>query len=169
MELPAPSLPEMLHDGSSCCTAQIQLSSLGSAVSLSSESLDSIYTMTLWKAENLIRVSLDQNIDMHQIQTLPLNGRNITSLTALTPGVSTYPQSNIDLYGTGTDHGVGGTTYVVGGQFEGSVADNGYYINGLNATENYQDGINYAIPPDAVQDVRIAVSDFSAASGHDIS
>src|ERR1035437_3999630 len=58
MELPAPSLPEMLHDGSSCCTAQIQLSSLGSAVSLSSESLDSIYTMTLWKAENLIRVSL---------------------------------------------------------------------------------------------------------------
>jgi hypothetical protein len=35
------------------------LSSLVSAVS-SSESLDSIYTMTLWKAENLIRVSLNQ-------------------------------------------------------------------------------------------------------------
>jgi len=34
------------------------LSSLVSAVSLSSESLNSIYTMTLWKAENLIRVSL---------------------------------------------------------------------------------------------------------------
>jgi hypothetical protein len=31
---------------------------LVSAVSLSSESLNSIYTMTLWKAENLIRVSL---------------------------------------------------------------------------------------------------------------
>src|SRR5208282_6840652 len=58
MELPAPSLPEMLHDASFCCTAQIQLSSLVSAVSLSSESLDSIYTMTLWKAEDLIRVSL---------------------------------------------------------------------------------------------------------------
>src|SRR5208282_3826626 len=54
----APSLPEMLHDASFCCTAQIQLSSLVSAVSLSSESLDSIYTMTLWKAEDLIRVSL---------------------------------------------------------------------------------------------------------------
>jgi len=34
-----------------------------SAVSLSSESLDSIYTMTLWKAEkDLIRVSLSDEL-----------------------------------------------------------------------------------------------------------
>jgi hypothetical protein len=48
----------MPHAASSYCTAQIQLSWPVSAVSLSSESLNSIYTTTLWKAEHLIRDSL---------------------------------------------------------------------------------------------------------------
>lgn len=118
------------------------------------------------------RAELDQNIDMQQIQSLPINGRNYTALAALVPGISTYPQANVNTGGTyavGANYAFGGEQYNVGGQFENTPADNGYYINGINATENYVGYISYAPSPDAIQDVRIAVDDFSAASGHDIS
>jgi hypothetical protein len=64
---------------------------------------------------------------------------------------------------------MGGTQFAVGGQFEGIPPDNGYYINGVNATENYQGGISYAPSPDAISEAHIAIADFSAATGHDIS
>lgn len=118
------------------------------------------------------RASVDENIDFQQIQALPINGRNYTSLAALAPGIATYPQSNVNpggTYNVGGQHVMGGTQYAVGGQFEGTPGDNGYYVNGVNATENYQGGISYAPSIDAIQEARLAVSDFSAATGHDIS
>ncbi len=43
---------------------------------------------------------LDQNISQEQIASVPMNGRNWTSLTELTPGVATSPRNNINLGGT---------------------------------------------------------------------
>ncbi len=118
------------------------------------------------------RASVDQNVNFQQIQSLPISGRNYTSLAALAPAVATTPLPNINpggTYNVGANHVSGGTQFAVGGQFEGVPPDNGYYINGINATENYQGGISYAPSPDAIEEARIAVSDFSAATGHDIS
>jgi len=89
------------------------------------------------------RASVDQNIDFQQIQSLPISGRNYTSLVALAPAISTTPLPNINpggTYNVGATHVMGGTQFAVGGQFEGIPPDNGYYINGVNATENYQGG-----------------------------
>jgi len=46
------------------------------------------------------RTSLDTNVTARQIADLPLNGRNFTAIMALAPGVSTYPQPNINPFGT---------------------------------------------------------------------
>lgn len=132
-------------------------------------------TVEVTSAEPLIeadRASVDQNVDFQQIQSLPISGRNYTSLAALAPAVATTPLPNVNpggTYNVGATHASGGTQFAVGGQFEGVPPDNGYYYNGVNATENYQGGISYAPSPDALSEARIAVSDFSAATGHDIS
>src|SRR6202011_3794711 len=86
------------------------------------------------------RVSIDQNVNFQQIQSQPISGRNYTSLAALAPAVATTPLPNINpggTYNVGANHVSGGTQFAVGGQFEGVPPDNGYYINGVNATENY--------------------------------
>src|SRR5260370_27502439 len=46
------------------------------------------------------RVSLDEYIGRVQLGNLPINGRNCTSLAALTPGVSTTPRPNVSPAGT---------------------------------------------------------------------
>ena len=53
------------------------------------------------------QVGVNTNISTRQMEDLPLNGRNFTAIMALAPGVSTYPQSNINP----------GGTYSVGAQF----------------------------------------------------
>ena len=116
------------------------------------------------------RSSVEENIQSAQIEALPLNGRNFTSLAVLSPGVSTSPRPNVNPGGTydvGASFTAGGTQYYAGGVVEGS-RDNGFYLNGVNINENYQGSISYAPSPEAISDVRIAVSDFSASNGHDI-
>jgi hypothetical protein len=112
---------------------------------------------------------LDQNISEEQIASVPMNGRNWTSLTELTPGVSTSPRVNINLGGTfevGASYTSGGADYTAGGNAEGS-RDNGYYVNGVNANENYESGSSFQPSAESIGEVKVGVADFSAAYGRD--
>src|SRR5262249_26359905 len=91
------------------------------------------------------RSALDQNIDQQQVSDLPMNGRNFTSLADLTPAITTVPRANINMGGTfevGASYSSGGVDYAAGGVSEGS-RDNGYYVNGVNANENYEGGSSF--------------------------
>ncbi len=117
------------------------------------------------------QVSVDTNISTRQMEQLPLNGRNFTSIMALTPGVSTYPQANINpggTYSVGAQFAFGGTAATAGGAFEGS-RDNGFYINGVNINDNYESSISYEPSVEAIGTGTMTVTSFSSAVGHDIS
>lgn len=116
------------------------------------------------------RTSLTQTIDEAQVASLPINGRNYTSLAALTPGVSTSPRTNVNPGGTydvGATFSSGGVQYAAGGVSEGS-RDNGYYVNGVNVNENYQSSISFQPSAEAISEVKIGVADFSAEYGRDL-
>jgi hypothetical protein len=111
----------------------------------------------------------DQNISQEEIASVPMNGRNWTALTELTPGVSTSPRVNINLGGTfevGASYTSGGADYTAGGNAEGS-RDNGYYVNGVNANENYESGASFQPSAEAIGEVKVGVADFSAEYGRD--
>jgi hypothetical protein len=115
--------------------------------------------------------NVETNITARQFEDLPLDGRNFTAVAALAPGVSTYPQPNINPQGTfsiGAQFAMGGTIYAVGGSFVGS-RDNGFYINGVNANDNYVGSISFAPSAEAIGTGTVQIADFSAAIGHDIS
>ena len=115
--------------------------------------------------------SVDQNVDQKQFQELPINGRNFTSVTTLAPGISTFPKNNVNpgtSYTPGTNDVPGGVTFASGGETNGA-SNNGYYINGINATANYGSDPTFAPSTEAIQDAKISVSDFNASNGHDIS
>ncbi|WP_158821675.1 carboxypeptidase regulatory-like domain-containing protein [Granulicella sp. S156] len=117
------------------------------------------------------RASIGTDVSTQQLEELPLNGRNFTSIAALTPGVSTYPQANVNTQGTyavGAMFAVGGTQFTVGGAFEGS-RDGGFYVNGVNINDNYESSISFEPSAEALGTGTIQVADFSAAVGHDIS
>ena len=115
------------------------------------------------------RAALDETIDQQQVSELPMNGRNFTSLADLTPGVSTVPRNNINLGGTyevGASYSSGGVDFAAGGITEGS-RDNGYYVNGVNANENYESGSSFQPSAEAIGEMKIGVADFSAEYGRD--
>ncbi len=117
------------------------------------------------------KTSVDTEVTARQFEELPLNGRNFTSIAALAPGVATYPEANINPGGTfsvGSQFAVGGTAFTTGGSFQGS-RDNGFYINGVNANDNYESSISFAPSAEAIGTATIQITDFSAAIGHDIS
>lgn len=117
------------------------------------------------------QATVETNITERQFADLPLNGRNFTAIAALAPGVATYPQANVNPGGTfsvGSQFAMGGTAFTTGGSFEGS-RDNGFYINGVNANDNYESSISFAPSTEAIGTGTVQVSDFSAAIGHDIS
>jgi Carboxypeptidase regulatory-like domain len=139
---------------------QLQLASVSEKVTVTGASVPLLETES---------ASLDQNIDEQQIASLPMNGRNWTALTELTPGVSTSPRVNINLGGTfevGASYTSGGADYTAGGNVEGS-RDNGYYVNGVNANENYESGASFQPSAEAIGEVRVGVADFSAEYGRD--
>jgi Carboxypeptidase regulatory-like domain len=114
--------------------------------------------------------SFAQTIDEEQVKNLPINGRNYTSLAALSPGISTTPRTNINPGGTfdvGATFSSGGVQYAAGGVSEGS-RDNGYYVNGVNVNENYQSSISFQPSAEAISEVKIGVADFSAEYGRDL-
>ena len=67
------------------------------------------------------KISVDTNITTQQFEDLPLNGRNFTAIADLAPGISTYPQLNINpggTYSVGAMFAMGGTQFTAGGAFQ---------------------------------------------------
>lgn len=115
--------------------------------------------------------SVGLDISREQMEDLPLNGLNFTSLTALSPAVSTYVEKNINpggSYAVGSQFSSGGVIFTSGGLVQGS-RDNGYYINGVNINDNWEASIAYEPASNALENVKMSVADFSAANGRDIS
>src|SRR5580698_5980242 len=142
------------------CDIQLQLATASETITVTGSSAPLLETES---------ADLDQNISQAQIDSVPMNGRNWTSLTELTPGVSTSPRVNINLGGTyevGASYTSGGADYTAGGNAEGS-RDNGYYVNGVNANENYESGSSFQPSAEAIGEVKVGVADFSAEYGRD--
>jgi hypothetical protein len=102
------------------CDTQLQLASLSETMTVTASFAPLLETES---------ADLDQNISQQQIADVPMNGRNWTSPTELTPGISLSPRNNINLGGTyevGASYTSGGADYTAGGNAEGS-RDNGYY------------------------------------------
>ena len=97
-------------------------------------------------------------VDDRRVVELPLNGRNIVSLSQTVPGVLSVsaPQS------LGCAR-AGSTMNVNGGQFDMNnfMFDGAYFINPSRNTP-----MNYP-PPDAIQEFRIQTSNFSSDYGRD--
>ena len=95
-------------------------------------------------------------LDTRRVDDLPMNGRNVVSLTALLPGVSSVsaPQTF-----TNDRQGPTFTT-------SGSRANQNYFLfDGGNFNSLFRNtGLNYP-PPDALQEVHILTSNYSAEFG----
>jgi hypothetical protein len=116
------------------------------------------------------KTSVDTNISAQQLENLPLNGQNFTAVAALAPGISTYPQANINPNGTyavGAMFAMGGTAFTTGGSFQGA-RDNGFYVNGVNINDSYVSSVSYSPSSEALGTGTVRVSDFSGAVGRDI-
>jgi outer membrane receptor protein involved in Fe transport len=93
-------------------------------------------------------------VDDKRIVDLPLNGRNIVSLTALVPGVSRTSTANTVSSGQQSVAVNGGRSYTTNMQLDGGGL---YYANrgqGLNMP-----------PPDAVQEIKVVTSGVTAEYG----
>lgn len=115
--------------------------------------------------------SVGADISARQMEDLPMNGLNFTSLTALSPAISTNVEKNINpggSYAVGSQFSSGGVLFTSGGLVQGS-RDNGYYINGVNINDNWEASISYEPSSNALENAKISVADFSAANGRDIS
>ncbi|HYO80280.1 MAG TPA: carboxypeptidase regulatory-like domain-containing protein [Bryobacteraceae bacterium] len=102
--------------------------------------------------------TLASTINDRRIVELPLSGRNVIALASLLPGVTQVSSpSNSDV-----THARGGSTMTV----NGSRANQSYYtLNGTFFTNPSRNtGLNVP-PPDAVQELRIQTSNFTAESG----
>src|SRR5271165_821804 len=142
------------------CDVQLQLASVSQTLTVTGSSAPLLETES---------ADLDQNISQEEIASVPMNGRNWTALTELSPGISTSPKVNINLGGTfevGASYTSGGADYTAGGNSEGS-RDNGYYVNGVNANENYISGSSFQPSAEAIGEVKVGIADFSAEYGRD--
>lgn len=96
-------------------------------------------------------------VDDRRIVDLPLNGRNVMSLSEILPGVL-----NVNAPESLNDTRSGPTMNVNGGRSNMNMFtfDGAYFLNASRNT-----GMNYP-PPDAVQEFRMQTSNFDAAYGH---
>lgn len=120
---------------------------------------------------NTTQANVDVDVSQRQMEQLPMNGLNFTSLAALAPAVSISVEKNINPGGSfavGSQFASGGVSFTSGGLIQGS-RDNGYYINGVNINDNYESSVSYLPASEALQNAKIDVANFSAANGHDIS
>lgn len=117
------------------------------------------------------RTGVDTNVSARQLEDLPLSGQNFTAIAALAPGISTYPQANVNPGGTwsvGAMYAMGGTIFTTGGSFQGA-RDNGFYVNGVNITDNYEGSLSYEPASEALGTGTVQIADYSASVARDIS
>ena len=111
------------------------------------------------------QIAVGVAVDKALIDTIASKGRNFTSFVQLAPGISTQPRTdNAGTYSAGSHHVIGGIDYVAGGG-----GNNGFYVNGVNANDNYVGGQSYSPSLEAVDEIKVDVANFSAANGRDLS
>ncbi len=96
-------------------------------------------------------------VDDRRVQELPLNGRNVVELASTLPGI-TDVQASQEMGSTR-----GGPTMIVHGASRGQ---NNFSLNGANFTNYSQTAGFNPPPPDAVQEIRVQTSTFSAEFGN---
>jgi len=108
-------------------------------------------------------------IDQKQVENLPLNGRNITQLATLAPGVTRgIPGSNSSGGGSGTDAETfrysefGGAALSVNGLRE---QFNNYQIEGVDNNETLVNSIAYLPSPEAVREFSVITTNAPAEYG----
>ena len=94
-----------------------------------------------------------------QVRQLQLNGRNFPELLSLLPGVSTSYNSGFELYG---GYGVDSTSQSVNG---GRTDSASFRLNGADNKDSGSGNTFTNINPDAVGEVRVLTSNYSAQSG----
>ena len=103
--------------------------------------------------------AVGQVVDRHEVDSLPLNGRNFTFLAQLAAGVNT-PQAD-------TRGNAASGAFAANGL---RPAQNNYLLDGIDNnsdTVDFLNGTNFVVlpPPDALQEFRVQTSDFSAEYG----
>ncbi len=103
--------------------------------------------------------SVGQVVDQRSVNDLPLNGRNFTFLAQLAAGVNT-PQAD-------TRGNAASGAFAANGN---RPAQNNYMLDGIDNnsdTVDFLNGTNYVVlpPVDAIQEFKVATSDFSAEYG----
>ncbi len=96
-------------------------------------------------------------VDDRRVQELPLNGRNVVELASTLPGITDVSASQ-EMASTR-----GGPTMIVHGASRGQ---NNFTLNGANFTNYSQTSGFNPPPPDAVQEIRVQTSTFSAEFGN---
>jgi hypothetical protein len=96
-------------------------------------------------------------VDDRRVQELPLNGRNVVQLASTLPGITDVTASE-EMASTR-----GGPTMIVHGASRGQ---NNFTLNGANFTNYSQTAGFNPPPPDAVQEIRVQTSTFSAEFGN---
>lgn len=96
-------------------------------------------------------------VDDRRVQELPLNGRNVVELARTLPGITDVSASQ-EMSSTR-----GGPTMIAHGASRGQ---NNFTLNGANFTNFSQTAGFNPPPPDAVQEIRIQTSTFSAEYGN---
>jgi len=106
---------------------------------------------------NTTNQTLSGLVDDRRVQDLPLNGRNIVALASILPGIT-----NVDAPQEVANTRAGPDMSVNGGR----QVNNNFTFNGANFTHFGQTtGVNMP-PPDAVQEIRIQTSNFTAEYGN---
>src|SRR5918995_3258186 len=96
-------------------------------------------------------------VDDRRVQELPLTGRNVVELASTIPGITDVNASE-EMASTR-----GGPTMIVHGASRGQ---NNFTLNGANFTNYSQTAGFNPPPPDAVQEIRVQTSTFSAEYGN---
>jgi hypothetical protein len=104
--------------------------------------------------------TLSQVIDQKRVNDLPLNGRNLATMTTLVPGVVVAPSTNIDQGSTKTFPVVAAVT--VNGTRANQV---NFMLDGGNNVDEYTN-VNAPFPfPDVIQEFSVQTSNYNAEYG----
>jgi len=104
--------------------------------------------------------TLSQVVDQQRVNDLPLNGRNVATMTQLVPGVVTAPSTNIDQGSTKTFPVVAAVT--INGTRANQV---NYMLDGGNNVDEYTN-VNAPFPfPDVLQEFSVETSNYNAEYG----